>query len=215
MTALAPRKRAPLARTQKAARLVGAVDPEFDNSRWGTPATEYAWLDSLFGFTVDVCADEGNYKHPKYYDVHRNGLRQSWESETAFCNPPYGDGIGHWFEKGKEEAIYGGALSVFLVPARVDTRWWRKGVLQKDGEAGRLRFSKYSEESDTLWLRFERLLVGIYHHDQRIRFEGQRSDSAPFPSSIIILSSLERRPIKPQSFEAERTFPVLTMGWPR
>lgn len=210
MTALAPRKRAPLSSTRAAAALEAD-----DNSRWGTPREFYNWLDSLFAFTVDLCADSGNYKHPRYFDEQRNGLRQSWEGETGFCNPPYGDGIGNWFEKGKEECMYGGALVAYLVPARVDTRWWRKGVLQKDGEAGRLRVSRYVHETDTLWLRFERLIVGIYHHDQRIKFDGQKTDSAPFPSSVVIMAGVERRPPRPQHFEGSRSFPVLTMGWPR
>ncbi len=186
-----------------------------DNSRWGTPPEEFGWLDSLMGFTVDVAADAGNHKHPRYFDEQRNGLRQPWRGETFFCNPPYGDGIGHWFEKGKEECIFENAAGLFLVPARVDTRWWRKGVLQKDGEAGKLRSSRYVQETDVLWLRFERLVVGIYHHDQRITFEGQRSDSAPFPSSMIIMAHPDRRPIRPQPFEGSRAFPTLTTGWPR
>lgn len=215
MSALAPNRRAPLARTQKAARVAGELDPAADNSRWGTPRYIYDWLDAAFAFTVDVCADEGNYKHPRYFDEFKNGLRQSWAGETFFCNPPYGDGIGNWFDKGKEECIYDNAAGVYLVPARVDTKWWKRGVLQKDGEAGKLRSSRYVQETDVLWLRFERLLVGIYHHDQRIWFEGAKDDSAPFPSSLIILAGVERRPIRPRPFEADREYPVLTMGWPR
>ena len=62
------------------------------------------------------------------------------------------------------ESAAAGATVVCLVPARVDTRWWREAT---EGAA----------------------LVRFF--PQRLRF-GDGADTAPFPSALIVLGKLTR-----------------------
>lgn len=187
-----------------------------DSGTWGTPRDVYEWLNAQFAFTIDVCALPTNAKHKRFYSPKENGLAQSWEGETAYCNPEYGRGIGAWMKKSREECIEERAVVVDLVPSRVDTDWWQTYVMSADGRAGKLRSSHYNPRSRVLWLRWEGLITGVYHHDERIEFDGMDpdNDGAPFPSSIIIHASPSRRPpiASPRLKEGQRW---LTEGWPR
>lgn len=185
-----------------------------DSGLWGTPTDFYEWLNKQFAFTVDVCALPTNAKHRRFWTPKDNGLAQSWEGETAFCNPEYGRGIGAWLDKGRESAIEERAVAAFLIPSRVDTDWWWTYVMSADGAAGKLRSSYYHEASRVLWLRWEGLTTGIYHHDKRIEFDGmQEGDGAPFPSSVVIHASPSRRPLatRPRLEPGQRW---LVEGWP-
>lgn len=183
-----------------------------ESTSWGTPRAFYDWLDRQFRFTLDVCATKDNAKHPRFFSPKDNGLSQSWEGETAFCNPPYGDAIAGWAEKCRDEALHNRAIVAMLVPSRVDTRWWAAFVMSEDKAAGRLLRSGYDPHSRVLWLRWDGLLTGVYHHDARLRFEGMSTDSAPFPSSVVIHASPGRS--RPPS-AAERDDAPLLSGWLR
>ena len=93
---------------------------------------------------LDVCATPENAKAPRFFTPEQNGLVQPWDARHAWCNPPYGRGVGAWLAKGWEEWCSGRARRVtFLLPARTDTRWWHEYV---EGRAsvkflrGRVRF---------------------------------------------------------------------------
>jgi phage N-6-adenine-methyltransferase len=91
---------------------------------WGTPQAIYLPLDREFDFTLDVAASPENAKHVRYLTKDVDALGASWAGERVFCNPPYGRGLERWMMKGFTEASEHGALVVFLVPARTDTRWF-------------------------------------------------------------------------------------------
>lgn len=185
-----------------------------DSGLWGTPRAFYEWLNSQLAFTIDVCALPTNTKHSRFFTPRDNGLAQSWEGETAWCNPEYGRGIGQWLLKARDEAMRARALVALLVPARVDADWWRVGVMSSDGAAGRLVRSWYDVESTVLWLRWEGLVTGVYFHDARLDFEGAADDGAPFPSAVVFHSSPSRRPaIERPVLEPGARW--LTKGWPR
>lgn len=183
-----------------------------ESTTWGTPRPFYDWVDRQFHFTIDVCATKDNAKHPRFFSPRDNGLSQSWEGETAWCNPPYGRGIGEWVDKSRDEAIFNRAISVLLLPARVDTDWWCTCVMSEDGRAGKLLRSGYDPHSRVLWLRWEGLLTGVYHHDRRLSFDGMADDTAPFPSSLVFHVAPSRS--RPTS-SAERDDAPLTSGWLR
>ena len=83
-----------------------------------------------------------------------------------WLNPPYGRTIGAWMAKAAEEVRDGRAeLVVCLVPARVDTVWFRE-----------------SEAAASL----VRIWPG------RIKFVGGR-DSAPFPNAVVVFGELSGR----------------------
>ncbi|MDC0935064.1 DNA N-6-adenine-methyltransferase [Pirellulales bacterium] len=75
---------------------------------------------------------------------------------ACFMNPPYGRLIGKFMCKAFEESRTG-ATVVCLVPARTDTLWWHKYAMR-----GEVRFLR-----------------------GRLRF-GDASNSAPFPSAVVI-----------------------------
>lgn len=126
---------------------------------WGTPQKVFDDLNAEFSFTVDVCANEHNFKVANYFDIEIDGLKQKWEG-VVWCNPPYGKTIKLWMAKAYE-AWQGGATVVCLVPARTDTAWWHDYA----AKAPEIRFIRGR-------LKFER--------------NGVAGDAAPFPSAIII-----------------------------
>src|SRR3712207_8982898 len=47
-----------------------------------------------------------------------DGLKQSWQGETVFCNPPYGKETKKWVVKAYEESKKPNTKVVMLIPAR-------------------------------------------------------------------------------------------------
>jgi len=81
--------------------------------------------------------------------------------QSNFVNPPYGREIPKWIKKGYDEAQKGKTV-VFLIPSRTDTKWWHDYVMK-----GEIRFIK-----------------------GRLKF-GDATNSAPFPSAIVIFKNME------------------------
>ena len=106
---------------------------------WATPQEFFDRLNEEFRFTLDPCANEKNHKCDRYYTKEQDGLRQPWDGERVFCNPPYGRGIGDWVKKAREAAERN-ALVVLLLPARTDTRWFHDWIYcSYDGNRSRNR----------------------------------------------------------------------------
>lgn len=120
---------------------------------WATPQHLFDELNAEFHFETDVCAVPSNAKCKKYYTPLDDGLSQEW-SGVCWCNPPYGREIGKWVEK----AATSKALTVMLIPARTDTKWFHDYVYNKV----ETRFIK-----------------------GRLKFGGAQN-SAPFPSMIVV-----------------------------
>lgn len=87
--------------------------------------------------------------------------------ETVFCNPPYGKAIAEWVRKCSMEASRKDTIVVMLLPARTDTRWFQRFILNR----AEVRFLK-----------------------GRLRFEtnGIPGGPAPFPSMIVVMRTGER-----------------------
>lgn len=126
---------------------------------WSTPQDFFDSLNNEFQFTLDPCATKENAKCSKYYTLEQDGLKQDWTGERVFMNPPYGREIGKWVQKAKESK----AMTVCLIPARTDTRWWHDYVIDSGAE---VRFIK-----------------------GRLKFGGSKN-SAPFPSALVIFNNL-------------------------
>lgn len=120
---------------------------------WATPQDLFDELNAEFHFETDVCAVPSNAKCKEYYTPLDDGLSQEW-SGVCWCNPPYGREIGKWVEK----AATSKALTVMLIPARTDTKWFHDYVYNK----AETRFIK-----------------------GRLKFGGAQN-SAPFPSMIVV-----------------------------
>lgn len=113
---------------------------------WATPQNLFDELNREFGFTVDVAANTDNAKVSRYYTKEVDGLSQSWDGETVWCNPPYGREIADWVKK----AATSEATTVMLVPARTDVRWFHDyvyGIAETRFIRGRLKFGNAKENA--------------------------------------------------------------------
>ena len=54
------------------------------NNNWSTPQWFFNRLNSIFGFTLDPCADDTNHKCEQYYTVEDNGLTKNWGGKQFF-----------------------------------------------------------------------------------------------------------------------------------
>lgn len=124
---------------------------------WYTPHDFYDTLNKEFNFTLDPCATKENAKCKKFFTEEDDGLKQSWDNEIVFMNPPYGRVIKNWIKKASEAR--GGAV-ICLLPARTDT----------------IYFHEYIYEKENVEIR---LIKG------RLKFGGSKN-SAPFPSMVVI-----------------------------
>lgn len=124
---------------------------------WETPQHLFDLLDSEFHFEVDVCAIKDNAKCRNFFSPEENGLLQEW-SGVCWLNPPYGREIRKWIQKAYESSL-DGATVVCLIPARTDTQWWHRWIMETGAE---IRFLK-----------------------GRLKF-GNSVNSAPFPSAVVV-----------------------------
>ena len=132
-----------------------------DRDDWETPFDLYKKLNDEFNFTLDPCCTVETAKCSKYFTASENGLFQTWENETVFCNPPYGKKISDWVKKCYNEHMKHNITVVMLIPARTDTRYFHDYIYNQ----AEIRFLK-----------------------GRIKFlqNGKILSSAPFPSMIVI-----------------------------
>lgn len=138
---------------------------------WPTPQFLFDMLNDEFHFTLDVCANEYNYKCPNYFTKEQDGLSQPWTG-TVWMNPPYGRGIDKWLRKAYLSKLEG-TLCVCLIPSRTDTRWWHDYVMR----ASEIRFLT-----------------------KRLKFEGAKH-GAPFPSAIVVFDPKHIGGVKVRSFK--------------
>jgi len=132
---------------------------------WATPQDYFDRVNAEFGFELDAAATRENTKCKDYLSATEvdalNTEWTKWGHKSIWCNPPYGRGLGKWFEQARA-AQRDGATVVLLVPARTDTKWFHEHVYNIATE---IRFIK-----------------------GRLKFGGQ-VNSAPFPSMLVIYRS--------------------------
>ena len=126
--------------------------------KWATPQDFFDKLNDEFHFTLDAAASPDNAKCANYFTEEQDGLAQSWEGHTVWCNPPYCRKTGLWVKKAYEEHQRTGCTVVMLLPSRTDVRWFHDYILGK----AEIRFIK-----------------------GRLKFGGNKN-SAPFPSLVVI-----------------------------
>lgn len=129
-----------------------------ERDNWETPEDLFNKLNKEFEFTIDVASSDDNYKVKRHYTIKEDGLKQNWDNEIVWCNPPYGREIEKWVEKAVTSKV---KTAVLLLPARTDTRWFHK------------------------WL-YNNKNVDIRFLKGRIKFVGGQH-SAPFPSMVCII----------------------------
>ncbi len=130
------------------------------SGEWSTPQDFFDALDDEFEFSLDAAATRENAKCEIFFTKEEDALSQYWKfgEGTVWLNPPYGRGIGAWFKKAYESSLEGVTV-VMLVPARTDTSYWHRYVIDTKAE---VRFVK-----------------------GRLKFGGH-ANSAPFPSAVVV-----------------------------
>ena len=132
------------------------------SNEWETPKDFFDKLNWRFGpFTLDPCATEDTAKCSRYYTTTDDGLSKDWNNNTVFVNPPYGREINSWIKKAFDESKNENTTVVMLIPARTDTRYWHDYIMK----AKEVHFVK-----------------------GRLKF-GNSSNSAPFPSAVVVFSN--------------------------
>ncbi len=108
------------------------------NQNWETPDDLFAKVDMEFHFTRDVCASSDNTKCKNYWSELDSCLNKTWDG-VNWMNPPYKN-MKQFIKKAYDES--GNAITVALIPARTNTRWWHDWCMK--GEVwficGRPRF---------------------------------------------------------------------------
>lgn len=112
-----------------------------NSNDWTTPQYLFDELNHEFMFTVDAASTDENALLEKHWTKKEDGLAQNWDCERVWCNPPYGNELRQWVKKARESK----GLSVLLVPARTDTKYWHEYIFPHAAEIrflrGRLHFS--------------------------------------------------------------------------
>jgi phage N-6-adenine-methyltransferase len=140
-------------------------------TEWPTPQWLVDQLAAEFapgGFDLDPAADASIAKAPRYFTAVDDGLALPWHARAVWLNPPYGKtSTPRWLAKAKAEVDCGNAgLVICLVPARVETAWWR------EYEADPAVFTR---------------VIG------RIRWSADRRGEAPFASAVIVFGRIQGR----------------------
>ena len=92
---------------------------------WQTPDGLFNSLSEVFDFELDAAASLENKKCARFFSVELDALKQSWQtSGWVWVNPPYGKGVGKWFDKAIVESEKG-AKVVMMCMACTETKWFQ------------------------------------------------------------------------------------------
>lgn len=166
-----------------------------ESDEWETPQWLFDQLNAEFNFVADMAATPANTKCPTSF---QDSLDIDWvemydalvprrhDEETGeyigrakrylWCNPPYSRGKQSEFLKRGYNGMLFGVRSVFLIPARTDTKAWHDFVWDQylhrpyDGVEVRLLCGRLKFEKD----------------GQPVLDKNGRPQSAPFPSALVV-----------------------------
>lgn len=146
---------------------------------WQTPIALFQTWNRIYCFTNDVAADSNSalcniWYGPGAPEGWENALTVPWGTRN-WCNPPYSK-VKEFTAKAAAEA-QNGSLTVMLLPARTDTRWFHDHIYRKpnvtvDFIKGRVKFVNPD---------------GPLRAPTASVIEGRHApnNSAPFPSMIV------------------------------
>lgn len=137
------------------------------SAEWETPQDLFNEYNSIYKFSLDVCATDKNAKCNQYFTKDNSCLDKEWYG-SCWMNPPYGREIGKFVKKAYEESQKGNTV-VCLLPARTDTKWFHDYCIKGD-----IRFIKGR-------LKFTNRMLPSYNEDGNMKIS-----PAPFPSMIVI-----------------------------
>lgn len=129
-----------------------------NNHTWETPQDFFDELNSMYGFTLDACAEDKTAKVLNYFTIEDDALTQDWKG-IVWCNPPYGREQIKFIQKALEEHKKHGSTIVLLIPARPDTKVWQDTI--------------FPDASNICFVR------------GRLKF-GHAKHGAPFPCALVV-----------------------------
>lgn len=92
-----------------------------NNQSWETPIELFKQIDAMFNFTRDVCATEQNKKVQCFWSEQDSCLeKEKWDG-VNWMNPPFKN-MKDFIKKAYEQKD--NAITVCLIPARTNTKWW-------------------------------------------------------------------------------------------
>jgi len=158
-----------------------------ESDLWETPLSLYRELDNEFNFLIDIACDSNNCKAK--YGIAKDlgmdaldGKKWAWNGEqgTVFCNPPYSRGLQKLFiaEADRQRKLFG-IKSVFLIPARTDTKTWHKYIWDKENHCPR----------EGVEVRFLEGRVKFEKDGKPLLDKSGKPQSAPFPSVIVVFNA--------------------------
>lgn len=103
-----------------------------------------------FKLTIDVCANNMNYKCSKYWTKEEDALSKDWVG-NCWMNPPFNRELSKWVIKAFVETEKQGGTKVCLIPVRSNTKWWSIYSINSE-----IRFINgevnFNDEKRGLWL---------------------------------------------------------------
>jgi len=101
---------------------------ENTTDRWETPPEFFNFINDMFHFTLDPCASDQNALCDLYYTVDDDGLKQNWQGQRTYCNPPYTD-INAWTKKCAEEGEKEDTMVALLTKPATETDRWSDYIM--------------------------------------------------------------------------------------
>lgn len=135
-----------------------AIEAAIDVDERLTPPYLFEIAQRLWGpFTIDAAASKANALCPRFFDRESDGLRQSWDHERVWVNPPFSD-IAPWCAKAWDSRA---DIVVMVLPAdRTERKWWHEHIEPfRDRPGGRVT-TKFTDHRP----RFASPSGGVTHH---------------------------------------------------
>ena len=108
---------------------------------WCTPKKYVDAVKKVFGGSIHLDPASNEYSIVKamveYSLPHKDGLKESWNYQTIYLNPPYGldkergTSIKQWLERCAKAHESHGSEVIALVPVATNTGHWKKSVYGK------------------------------------------------------------------------------------
>lgn len=100
---------------------------------WNTPPKYVKLINEFFGeIDLDPCSNEYSLINSKIkYLLPTDGLKESWNYNKIFVNPPYGrvkggsTSIYDWIKRGVD-AYYNGSEIIYLIPVSTNTSYFKE-----------------------------------------------------------------------------------------
>lgn len=152
---------------------------------WNTPIEYINKIKKFFGqICLDPCSNEFSIVNAKteYRLPNHNGLEESWNYETIYCNPPYGrngkTSIKNWLEKCSDSYSKYNNQIIALIPVATNTKHWQQNIFKNANsicflKVPRLKFYLNGKENKK---GSPMACCLVYWGDQKEKFEAEFSD---------------------------------------